>query len=134
MSQAEESEMSTFTAMADAWIRERRATDPVVLLRKIPPDDPAGWKPEFETWVSAHCVFRDGCWGAIGCLHVAFCEWAEKESVPCSRQCFEWLLRDEGFQLADGLVYGLILKEDWEQSLPFRALRTHARERGMRDE
>lgn len=96
----------------------------------IPIHDPAAWAEDFHRWALANCVYRDRCFGGIGCLHRDFGEWAvSHESVPCTRDVFEQLLRDAGFLFADGLVYGLILKEDWEQTVPFRATRASARER-----
>lgn len=75
--------------------------------------DPQEWSIEFHAWTSTHCVLRGGCFGGVGSLFVHFAEWCSKSgSVPCNRETFEWLLRNEPFELADGLVAGLILAAD----------------------
>jgi hypothetical protein len=78
--------------------------------------DPACWETEFESWAPLACVFRDGCFGGIGCLHVDFAEWCTAHaSVPCTRRIFELLLRSQGLAVRDGMVHGLVLKVDAEQ-------------------
>lgn len=80
----------------------------------IPAHDPAAWAEDFHRWAFGCCVYRDRHFGGIGALHTDFCQWTNAhESVPCTRMTFEALLRDQGFFFADGLVYGLLLKEDW---------------------
>jgi hypothetical protein len=81
-------------------------------IASVAAHDPAAWAEDFHKWVMEQCAFRDRCFGGIGCLHVHFCEWASTRSVPCTRETFEALLRMEDFETADGLIYGLILKED----------------------
>jgi hypothetical protein len=66
-------------------------------IAPVPLHDPAAWAGDFHEWVMTHCVLRDRCFGGIGCLHVHFCEWASTESVPCTRETFEALLRMEDF-------------------------------------
>jgi hypothetical protein len=119
--------MNTFTKMAEDWIRqhgpeiERRASQPPsenpddakLVDCEMPGFDPSEWAIELITWVSTQCVLRDRCFGGVGSLHIHFSEWCVRSgSVPCSRQTFEWLLRDQGFKVADGLTYGLILAAD----------------------
>jgi len=81
---------------------------------KLTADDPTAWQPAFERWILSHCVFRDRCAGGIACLHLHFAAWCIQHSdvCPCTRPTFELLLACEGFELADGLVRGVILKED----------------------
>lgn len=88
---------------------DRPDTTPAVLL-----DDPTAWQPAFRQWIAGHCVFRDGCAGGIMCLHLHFAEWCIRHSdvCPSTRLTFESLLRREGFEVAGGLVLGLILKAD----------------------
>jgi len=79
-----------------------------------PADDPDAWRKPFHAWALSECVFRDRCFGGIGCLHVHFCEWADAHNdVPCTRETFEALLTDAGFLVCDGMVSGVILSEDW---------------------
>lgn len=79
-----------------------------------PADEPDAWREPFHAWALSECVFKDRCFGGIGCLHVHFCEWADAHNaVPCTRQTFEQLLTDAGYLHADGFVSGLILSEDW---------------------
>lgn len=96
----------------------------------IPAHDPAAWAEDFHRWALSNCVYRDRCFGGIGALHTDFRRWTlAHESVPCRDETFEQLLRDAGFLFADGLVYGLVLKEDLDVSIQFRARRAPARER-----
>ena len=37
-----------------------------------------------------------------------------RDEVPCTRQAFERILDESGFFSADGMVSGLILREDFE--------------------
>jgi hypothetical protein len=90
----------------------------------------AAWAEDFHRWALSNCVYRDRRFGGIGALHTDFCRWTlSHDSVPCRDETFKRLLRDAGFFFADGLVYGLMLKDNWDVSVPFRAPRTHARER-----
>lgn len=131
--------MDTFTRMAEEWIRQQgtetakretrqpaapdpdRTTSLAVCSREVPRCDPTVWLPEFFAWVRSQCFFRDRCFGGIGSLHVHFSEWCfQSGSVPCSRQTFEWILRDQDFLIANGLVSGLILAADetvWQEAI-----------------
>lgn len=105
--------MNTFTQMAEEWIRQYQSQIP--LAPELPADDPDGWREPFHAWALSECVFKDRCFGGIGCLRVHFCEWADAHNaVPCTRQTFEQLLTDAGFLVCDGMVSGLILKEDYD--------------------
>ena len=71
---------------------------------------------QFSRWALAHCVFRDGCYGGVAALHKHLCAWCvERGRAVPSPSTFGALLADEGFTLTEfGLVYGLLLREDWE--------------------
>jgi hypothetical protein len=81
----------------------------------FPAHDHAAWAEDFHRWALGCCVYRDRCFGGIGALHTDFCQSTNAhESVPCTRVTFEALLRDHGLFFADGIVYGLLLKEGWD--------------------
>lgn len=68
-------------------------------------------------WMLDRLVFRDHCYGGIGALHLDLARWCADHSrpMPVSRRAFERALQTEGFTVTDdGLVYGLILREDME--------------------
>ena len=80
-----------------------------------PADDSAAWRAGFCGWMALACVVRDRCFGGIGSLYIQFCEWTiAHNAAPCTRETFEVLLTNAGYSLADGMVSGLILAEDWE--------------------
>jgi hypothetical protein len=100
-------------AVAPATIPAQPSRD----VYRIPARDPAAWKEDFDRWRAENCAYREGRddWGGIGCLWVAFCEWAVKhDSVHCERQTFERLLADDGYRCVEGMVAGLVLKVDLE--------------------
>jgi hypothetical protein len=75
-------------------------------------------------WMLERCVFRDRCWGGIGALYLDLARWCAEQGQPApeSRWAFVTALRAEGFQITvDGLVYGLVLKEDLEAHEHFQA-------------
>lgn len=85
----------------------------------IPPDDPAEWRKPFAKWLNSACVCNPRCFGGVGCLHIAFCEWeAGRDGVPCNRDTFELLLKELGFLMGEVagvvLVSGLTFREDAE--------------------
>ncbi len=87
----------------------------------IPPHDPAEWRELFARWLGSVCVHDPRCWGGVGSLHVAFCEWAiAQDDVPCVRFTFECLLRELGFAIDEiagaVLVNGLTFREDFESA------------------
>jgi hypothetical protein len=107
--------MNIFTKMAEDWIRQNSAQATTQLPPILPVVDPFPWAEDFQKWTLARCVYRDRCFGGIGSLHRDFCEWAIAcEEPPCNRQIFEQLLDNAGFLSADGMVSGLILREDFE--------------------
>ncbi|HWG21430.1 MAG TPA: hypothetical protein VG225_12940 [Terracidiphilus sp.] len=106
----------------DAAPRIPVQTDPSVTqatVASIPPHDPAEWRKPFVQWLDSACVLSSRCFGGVGCLHIAFCEWeAGRGGVPCNRKTFERLLSELGFLIGEVrgvmLVSGLILREDFE--------------------
>jgi hypothetical protein len=85
-----------------------------VVLDGIPPHDPAEWRGTFVQWLNSACAYHPRCFGGIGCLHLAFCDWEiAHDGVPCTRDTFERLLEESDHLIADGLVSGLILREDF---------------------
>jgi hypothetical protein len=96
----------------------RAQTDPSVIqgsVDRLPPADPQEWREPFVRWLESACVRDLRCSGGVGCLHIAFCDWAiALDDVPCSRLIFECLLREREFVISDGLVSGLIFKDDFE--------------------
>ena len=83
--------------------------------------DPAEWEPEFGAWVLHRCIFRDYCLCNVRVLHAAFCDWCMRnQSVPCRTDTFEEILRRNGFCIDAAMVYGLILKTDFEALAPHR--------------
>lgn len=85
----------------------------------IPPHDPAEWREPFVRWLDSACVLSPRCFGGVGCLHIAFCEWESgRGGVPCNRETFELLLTERGFLVGEVagmvLVSGLTFREDFE--------------------
>jgi len=58
------------------------------------------------------------CFGGVGCLHIAFCEWEVRQGGLPTRDIFERLLTEQGFLMGEVagvvLVSGLIFRDDWE--------------------
>lgn len=86
-----------------------------------PEHGPAEWRAPFAQWLDSVCVHDPRCWGGVGRLHVAFCEWAiAQDDVPCTRFTFECLLRESGFVIDEivevALVSGLTFREDFESA------------------
>jgi hypothetical protein len=68
-------------------------------------------------WMLARCVYRDRCFGGVGALYLDLSRWCADhgQTAPESRRAFAAELQAEGFAVTtDGLVYGLMLGEDWE--------------------
>lgn len=85
----------------------------------IPAGATAKWRKPFAKWLDSACVRDPRCSGGVGCLHVAFCEWAiAQDDVPCKRFTFECLLRESGLSIDEiagvVLVSGLTFREDSE--------------------
>ena len=107
-------QMPTFSDTPD-----RGASPKTAELGSFPLQDTAVWRKPFARWVSAACVRDPRCSGGVGCLHIAFCEWAIAQgAVPCKRFTFECLLRESGLAIDEVtgvvLVSGLTFREDWE--------------------
>jgi len=85
----------------------------------VPSNDPAEWRKPFARWLDSACVRHPRCFGGVGCLHIAFCEWEVRQGeVPCTRDAFEHLLDESGFLVGEVagvvLVSGLTFREDAE--------------------
>ena len=85
----------------------------------ILPDDPAVWRKSFARWLESTCVRHPRCFGGVGCLHIAFCEWEVRQGgVPCPRDTFEHLLDESRFLVGEvagvALVSDLTSREDAE--------------------
>jgi hypothetical protein len=85
----------------------------------VPPNDPAEWRKQFARWLDSACVRHRRCFGGVGRLHVAFCEWqARRGGVSCNRDTFELLLKESGFLMGEVagvvLVSGLTFRGDAE--------------------
>jgi hypothetical protein len=99
-------------------LREHKAEIIRVLrARDIPAHDPAEWREPFARWMDVACVRSPRCFGGVGCLHIAFCEWATNHGdVTCTRDTFERLLEELGFLIGEVagvvLVSGLTFTED----------------------
>jgi hypothetical protein len=95
--------------------RLTRARPPAEPLHDPPVHDPDAWREPFARWLDSTCVRDPRCAGGLGCLHIAFCEWAiSHDDVPCNRLTFECLVRESGLQISEGLVCGLIFRQDFE--------------------
>ncbi|MHB1959411.1 MAG: hypothetical protein ACYCO5_10310 [Acidobacteriaceae bacterium] len=86
------------------------------------PAEVRAWDDAMLLWTRACCCFHDGCWGSAGSLYVSHIEWAHQTGQPfvADRETFTSILMALGFQIQDGMVYGLILAEDWEASFDAR--------------
>lgn len=88
-----------------------------------PEHAPAAWRADFDQWRAEKCIQRrePGDSGCIKSLWNDFVDWTlARERVPCVRPTFERLLTDAGFQLKNGMVLGLLLREDFESVRDFR--------------
>ena len=93
-------------------LRVSKTSEP---MDPIPPCDPAEWRKSFAKWLDSACVRNPRCFGGVGCLHKAYCEWEERQGgVPCNRDTFELLLKELGFLIDEVLVSGLTFREDAE--------------------
>jgi hypothetical protein len=80
-------------------------------------DDSAAWQVDFNWWMSERTIHRAGCddAGGIRCLWSDFCSWAiANQTVRCVFQTFERLLIAAEFEIRNGMVLGLVLREDYE--------------------
>lgn len=67
-------------------------------------------------WATSQCTFMDRAWGGLSSLYVSNCEWcAAHNMAPIPEmETFATILMALGFSVKDGMVYGLIFKEDLE--------------------
>ncbi len=93
----------------------------IIALLRTRTEQEAESAPESDAlpgeWLLENCLFLDRWWGGTGSLYLDAARWcaAHGRPVPESRRAFTAALRREGFQVgSDGLVAGLILREDLE--------------------
>jgi hypothetical protein len=104
-----------------AVISGSRAAERVPASDGISLHDPAEWREPFARWLDFACVRDPRCFGGVGCMQIAFCEWADAQGdVGCNRFTFECLLRESGFLIDEiagvALVSGLTFWKDFEAS------------------
>jgi hypothetical protein len=98
----------------DAWRREGRYLE---LLEGPTPDKiPSALNGSMSEWLLARCSFLDHCSGGVSSLHLDYARWCGEHfrENPVSRRDFENELRMQGFDVTDGMTYGLLLKPDLE--------------------
>ena len=79
-----------------------------------PLQEPAIWEDDFSRWALAECLFKDGCLWRLEALHLHFCEWCQgRDAVGCMADTFAALLDLESLTVTAGLVYGLVLREEY---------------------
>jgi hypothetical protein len=109
-----------------AFVSSVSAIPSNIQIISMPADEPDAWREPFHIWMMTACVRRHRGSGGIGCLHVRFAEWcaAGNQVCPPMRLTFVRLLTDAGFSFSDGLVNGLLLREDLEAATMLRARKT----------
>jgi hypothetical protein len=72
------------------------------------------WDDAMRVWVNAHCTLPECSWGSLSRLYISHIEHAHQSSGMFAPDCetFQAILMALGFQIQDGFVYGLILRED----------------------
>jgi hypothetical protein len=127
--------MSRFTKMAKQWVRERTINQKTGVIKleetSAPPTqaeltqenydplahDPAEWREPFIRWLDIEAVWNERCTSSVKSLYDAFCDWAIKhDDVPCTRRTFEAMLDELGRVVVNGMLSGLILLRDLEES------------------
>ncbi len=100
--------------LMDAWRREGRYLE--LLEEPMPEGIPLALSGSMSEWLLARCAFGDHCSGGAASLHLDYARWCGEHfrDNPVSRRDFEVGLRAQGFHLADGMAYGLLLKADLE--------------------
>jgi hypothetical protein len=65
-------------------------------------------------WLLDRCLFRDHSWSGVAPLHLDRSRWCAEHGrpMPGSRRAFVTALQAEGFAVDDGLVYGLLFREE----------------------
>jgi hypothetical protein len=75
--------------------------------------DPAAWKEDFHRWMLGRCTYKGRCFGGIEELYCDFRGWSiHHKEAPCTAAGFVQLLSEAGFFFANGLVSGVVLRED----------------------
>lgn len=85
-------------------------------LVELLPAEVRQWDDTMRAWTQARCAFREQSRGSVSRLYVDHIEWAHQIRQPfiCDRETFQAVLMALGFQIQDGMVSGLLLREDWE--------------------
>jgi hypothetical protein len=75
--------------------------------------DPGAWAENFHRWMLERCAFRIRCFGGLESLYCDLHDWSkDRQEEPPSRTVFDQLLGSAGLFQANGLVSGLVLRED----------------------
>ena len=94
------------------------------------------WDEAMLRWTQTRCAFRERSWGSLSSLYISHIEHAHQTGgmFAPDRETFQAILMALGFQIEDGMVYGLILREDWEAAsyVPPVPKPTPSRKRGGR--
>lgn len=74
----------------------------------------AEWGDIFAGWTRANCRWRERSYGSASHLYIDCCEWSHAHGHPLvpDLQAFETILTQLGMDIQDGLVYGLLMRED----------------------
>ena len=138
--------LSTDTLTAIRWLGMPEGTPfPLAKINPSPrpetmaqvellPAEVRAWDDVMLAWTRACCSFHDGCWGSVGSLYVSHIEWAHEIGQPfvADRETFAAILQCLGFKIQGGMVYGLLLKEDYGAAryVPLVPKPTPSRKRG----
>jgi hypothetical protein len=92
------------------------SSDDIAFMRPSSPSsdcDHAAWKEEFHRWMLVRCTYKGRCFGGIEQLYANFREWCVSVGeVPCPSSGFVALLSEDGYFFANGLISGVVLRED----------------------
>jgi len=80
------------------------------------PSEIQAWNDAMRAWTQARCALRERSWGSVSSLyvdHVAHAHQTGGMFAP-DRETFQAILMALGFAIEDGMVYGLLLREDEE--------------------
>ncbi len=103
-----------------AFLLEPRSAD--LTQVELLPGEIRLWDNAMHAWTQARCAFRERSWGIVSSLYVDHIAWAHQTGQPfaAERETFAAILMSIGFQIADGMCYGLILAEDYEAARHIR--------------
>jgi hypothetical protein len=89
----------------------------------IPVDDtPATWTEDFHRWMLEKCAFRIRSFGGIEVLFRDFRDWSlARQEAPCTHTAFGQLVASAGLFQANGLISGLVLRDDLDDTKPTEA-------------